>query len=113
MMPLIMFLSCTFFQVFFACVGGVFSGPEEHGTDINNPEDEKQTVFEDMTGQDEPWEDMKVFQDLNRTRLEKAEHPVLDESLLRLLQSCVVVFLVMFVLIAMCQCTGNSIRLRQ
>ena len=99
-------------------MGGVSSEPghfsEEHGyTDTNTPSEEKQTVFENMTVQDETWEDMKVFQNLNRTRSEKAEQSISDESLLRLLQSCVVVFLVMFVLIAMCQCTGNSIRLRQ
>jgi hypothetical protein len=88
---------------------GVFSGD----TDINNPAVEKQTVFGNMTMKEKTRDDMNVFQNLTRTRFEKAEHSVWDESLLRLMQSCVVFFFVMFVLIVMCQCTGNSIRLRQ
>ena len=86
---------------------------EQEDTAGNDKEDEDQTELENVGSKEDLWSFMKLFLNWKIEILGNGKHLVLDKSLVPLLQSCLVILIVLSLLIALCQCTGNSIRLRQ
>ena len=74
---------------------------------------EDQAELETVGSEEDLWSFMKLFPYWKIEILGNGKYLVFDKSVVPLLQSCLVILIVLSILIALCQCTGNSIRLRQ